>query len=68
MPSITVRIPDELIPLIENFCKVEDRSRSWLVKKALEEKLGEWHVTKTNSEKTSVHKLRKASRAEKKKR
>lgn len=68
MSTITVRIPDELNSLIEEFCKAEDRSRSWLVKKSLEEKLGEWRVTKANSEKTSAHKLQKTSRAEKKKR
>jgi predicted transcriptional regulator len=42
MSTITVRIPDELDPIIDEFCKEEDRSKSWLVKKALKEKLQEW--------------------------
>ena len=68
MSTITVRIPDELNPLIEEFCKIEDRSKSWLVKKALEEKLKEWRDTKTNSELTSVNKSQKTSRTNRKKR
>lgn len=68
MSTITVRIPDELNPLIEEFCKIEDRSKSWLVKRALEEKLEEWRNTKTNSGRASAHKLQKTSRANKKKR
>jgi predicted DNA-binding protein len=42
MSTITVRIPDELDPIIKEFCEEEDRSKSWLVKRALKEKLKEW--------------------------
>jgi predicted transcriptional regulator len=46
MSTITVRIPDELDPIIEEFCEKEERSKSWLVKKALQEKLEEWRDSK----------------------
>jgi predicted transcriptional regulator len=42
MSTITVRIPDKLDSVIDEFCKKEDRSKSWLVKKALMEKLEDW--------------------------
>ena len=42
MSIITVRIPDELDSIIDDFCKEEDRSKSWLVKKAIMEKLEDW--------------------------
>ncbi len=46
MSTITVRIPEELDPIIEEFCKEEDRSKSWLIKRALKEKLEEWRDTR----------------------
>lgn len=42
MSTITIEIPDELDPIIEEFCKKEERSKSWLVEKALVEKLEDW--------------------------
>lgn len=42
MVTLTVRISDELNAAIEEFCKVEDRSKSWLIKKAIQEKLERW--------------------------
>jgi len=65
MAIITVRIPDELISIIDKFCEEEDRSRSWLARKALEEKLEEWRNTK---KKTAAGDLQKESRANRKKR
>ena len=41
MITLTVRISRELNLLIEEFCKEEDRSKSWFTRKALEEKLEE---------------------------
>ena len=42
MSTVTVRIPDELEKIMEKFCKKEDRSKSWLIKKAIQEKLEDW--------------------------
>jgi len=42
MTTLTVRIPDDLDKKISLFCKAEDRSKSWLIKKALQEKLQDW--------------------------
>ncbi len=42
MTTLTVRISDELDQALQQFCKEEDRSKSWLLKKALQEKLEDW--------------------------
>ena len=42
MTTLTFRVPDELSQLLEELCKEEDRSKSWFMKKALQEKLEEW--------------------------
>lgn len=42
MSTLTVRVPDELEEALNHFCKEEDRSKSWLIKKALQEKLEDW--------------------------
>ena len=56
MAIITVRIPDELISIIDIFCEEEDRSRSWLARKALEEKLAKWRETEKKRKEHGVHK------------
>ena len=42
MTVLTVKIPDELNSIVEKYCKEEERSKSWLLKKALQEKLEDW--------------------------
>ena len=42
MKALTVRISEELDQVVQEFCKKEDRSKSWLIKKALQEKLEDW--------------------------
>ena len=42
MATLTVRVPEELEEVLNQFCKEEDRSKSWLIKKALQEKLEDW--------------------------
>ena len=42
MSTLTVRIPEELKAAIAKFCQEEDRSKSWLIKRALQEKLEDW--------------------------
>ncbi|MBU6140678.1 MAG: ribbon-helix-helix protein, CopG family [Proteobacteria bacterium] len=42
MSIITVRVSDELEAVLGRYCKEEDRSKSWLIKKALQEKLEDW--------------------------
>lgn len=42
MTTVTFRIPDELNELLEEICREEDRSKSWFMKKALQEKLEDW--------------------------
>jgi predicted DNA-binding protein len=47
MSVLTVRIPDELEKDLEEYCKAEDRTKSWLIKKALKEALEDWHDYRT---------------------
>jgi predicted transcriptional regulator len=42
MTTVTFRIPDELNEILEELCRQEDRSKSWFMRKALEEKLEDW--------------------------
>ncbi len=42
MPTLTVRIPADLEAAIAKFCQEENRSKSWLIKRAIEEKLEDW--------------------------
>jgi len=59
MPTITVRVPDKLNLIIGKFCKAEDRSKSWLVKKALMEKLEEWQDMRDIEKQASLTKRKK---------
>ena len=43
MSTITVRLPDELEKAMQDICDQEDRSKSWFVKKAVQEKIEDWH-------------------------
>ncbi len=36
MTTLTVRIPEDLNAVLEEFCKTDERSKSWFVKKALQ--------------------------------
>ena len=47
MATLTVRIPEELDKVLQQFCEEEDRSKSWLLKKALQEKLEDWQDLRT---------------------
>ncbi len=42
MTTVTFKIPDELNELLEELCREEDRSKSWFMRKALQEKLEDW--------------------------
>ncbi|MBM3579301.1 MAG: ribbon-helix-helix protein, CopG family [Alphaproteobacteria bacterium] len=42
MTTVTFRIPDELNEILEELCKEQDRSKSWFMRKALQEKLEDW--------------------------
>jgi predicted transcriptional regulator len=42
MSTLTVRISDDLEAAIAKFCQEENRSKSWLIKRAIEEKLEDW--------------------------
>ena len=42
MTTLTVRITEDLDQILAEFCKEEDRSKSWFMKKALIEKIEEW--------------------------
>ena len=42
MSILTVRVSEELETVLSRYCKEEDRSKSWLIKKALQEKLEDW--------------------------
>jgi predicted DNA-binding protein len=42
MSILTVRVSEELETVLSHYCKEEDRSKSWLIKKALQEKLEDW--------------------------
>ncbi len=33
---VTVRIPDALNKILEKFCEIDERSKSWFIKKALQ--------------------------------
>ncbi|NBV06292.1 MAG: ribbon-helix-helix protein, CopG family [Proteobacteria bacterium] len=41
MTTLTVRIDNDLADILEKFCKEEDRSKSWFLKKFLKEGLEE---------------------------
>ncbi len=55
MTTLTVRIPEELDNLLQQFCKEEDRSKSWLLKKALQEKLEDWQDLRTGLKSLKEH-------------
>ena len=42
MITVTARFPDELNKLLEEYCAKEDRSKSWVLRKFLQEGLDEW--------------------------
>ncbi len=56
MTTLTVRIPEELDKILQEFCKEEDRSKSWLLKKALREKLEDWQDLRTGLKALKHHK------------
>ena len=42
MTTLSVRIPDDLNQALEEFCAAKERSKSWVLKKILQEKLEDW--------------------------
>ena len=42
MITLTFRVPEELDKELEFACKEQDRSKSWFIKQALQDKLDEW--------------------------
>jgi len=42
MTTLSVRIPDDLNRALEEFCVTKERSKSWVLKKILQEKLEDW--------------------------
>jgi predicted DNA-binding protein len=56
MSVLTVRVPDELDKIINQFCKEEDRTKSWLVKKAIQEKLEDWNDCRAGVKALKEHK------------
>jgi predicted transcriptional regulator len=46
MTTLTFRVPDELNQILEDLCREEDRSKSWFMKRVLQEKLEEWQDLK----------------------
>lgn len=46
MTTLTFRVPDELNQILEDLCAEEDRSKSWFMKCALQEKLENWQDAK----------------------
>lgn len=42
MTTLTFRVPESLAEELEELCKEQDRTKSWFMKKALEEKMQEW--------------------------
>ncbi len=56
MTTVTFRIPDELNKILEELCKEEDRSKSWFMRKALEEKLEDWRDTRAGLKALKKHK------------
>jgi predicted DNA-binding protein len=36
MSNVSIRIPDKLNTVLMNMCQEEERSKSWIIKKALE--------------------------------
>lgn len=56
MSTLTVRIPQELEKMLETFCKEEDRTKSWIIKKALQEKLEDWNDYRSGVKALKEHK------------
>ena len=42
MATLTFRVPDSLAEELEKMCAEQDRTKSWFMKKALQEKMEEW--------------------------
>jgi predicted transcriptional regulator len=42
MTTLTFRVPDALAEELEKMCEEQDRTKSWFMKKALQEKMEEW--------------------------
>lgn len=56
MSSITVKIPDSLEQVLNDFCKQEERSKSWIIRKALAEKLEDWKDLRDGLKSLEKHK------------
>lgn len=56
MTTVTFKIPDELNELLEELCREEDRSKSWFMRKALQEKLEDWRDLRTGLKALKKHK------------
>jgi predicted transcriptional regulator len=56
MTTLTFRVPDELNQVLEEICKEEDRSKSWFMKKALQEKLEDWQDLRDGLKALKEHK------------
>lgn len=56
MSVLTVRIPQDLEKMLNQFCKEEDRTKSWLIKKAIQEKLEDWNDYRSGIKALKEHK------------
>ncbi|MES2677596.1 MAG: DUF6290 family protein [Pseudomonadota bacterium] len=56
MSVLTFRIPADLEKVLEKFCEEEDRTKSWLIKKALQEKLEDWQDYRSGIKALKEHK------------
>lgn len=56
MTTVTFRIPDELNEILEELCKEQDRSKSWFMRKALQEKLEDWRDLRVGLKALKKHK------------
>lgn len=46
MTTLTFRVPDSLADKLDEMCREQDRTKSWFMKRALQEKMEEWHDVK----------------------
>ena len=55
MVTLTFRVPDELAEELDALCKEEDRTRSWFMKRALQEKMEDYREYKASLESLKEH-------------
>lgn len=55
MVTLTFRVPDELAEELDNLCKEEDRTRSWFMKRALQEKMEDYRDYQAGIKALSEH-------------